>query len=268
MNISPCFSLIIPTYSLSQQLIPCLESIVSQDIDSNLYEIIIIDDCSEDNTLSVAKEFLNKFSIHQSFYSTSKNGGPGAARNIGIDHAIGGWLVFIDGDDRITPNFLSLIHQKIKENMSSDLDCIAYNWKYVNPDPSFGFEGRKDITSLLSEPSERLKNYLAMGMDGSVIYTAMRRSLLTSKNIRFFEGLHEDIDMIFKVYFHAARIEYVETAIYQKFNRSDSIVNTLSEDHITGYLRAWRECADYAIDNQLNSDVYKQAFLFGHNKYY
>lgn len=92
----PKVSVLLPAYNAETGIQVAIESILQQTW-KNL-ELIIIDDCSTDNTLSVIKQYA-KQDERISYYQTPENGGPYVARNIGLQHAIGKYVTVNDADD-------------------------------------------------------------------------------------------------------------------------------------------------------------------------
>ena len=269
----PIFSIIVPTYNLEPYIIDCLKSIECQTINKKSFELIIIDDRSTDTTCSKINDFLKDSTIKNQFHHLPKNQGPGAARNVGVNLAKGAFLIFVDGDDCLSNNCLEEIEKTINE-CPDDVDAIAYNWSYLENKESGSNPNlitqprnkqRKDLNLALLPTLDRVKSYLGMNMDGSVIYTAVRKSIFLNNYIAFLPGLHEDIDVIFKVYLNCKVIKGVDKALYFKRDRAGSIVRTMSEAHITGYYRAWNEIGSFTKEKVSTTqwDTYLSCFLSG-----
>lgn len=100
-------SIIIPAYNVERYVEECLESISAQTYAN--FEAIIVDDGSTDSSRKICEAFCeqdNRFQvIHQD------NQGPGMARNTGISHSQGQYIMFVDGDDILLPNALELSYQ-------------------------------------------------------------------------------------------------------------------------------------------------------------
>lgn len=110
------FSLIVPVYNVEKHIQFCLDSLYSQDIPLEEYEIIVVDDCSLDSSLAIvqrnAKEHNNIHIIEQPY-----NQGVSAARNAGLKAAKGEYIWFVDADDEIASNCLKMIYNDlIKSN--------------------------------------------------------------------------------------------------------------------------------------------------------
>ncbi len=236
------FSIIVPTYNTEKYIKGCLDSIVSQQPGCYEAEVLLIDDCSTDNTYHIVKEFAENNKEWVKISKNDKNIGPGLTRNIGIEHASGEWLIFLDSDDKLSRNALKELSGYIN-NKGNRLDIVGYNWAY---DLSSGvksekYNGRWDLSNLLKSKDELIKDYISLGMDSSVIYTAIKKSLFDAYKVQFRGGLHEDVDFMLKVYFYANKNGALDLPLYIKNNRENSIVNSISESHIKGFSRALKE---------------------------
>ena len=140
------FSIIVPAYNVAQYIEECIESILNQDYDN--YEIIVVDDGATDETPKILDEIASKSEkvrvIHQ------KNGGLSAARNSGIEAALGDYILFLDGDDFWSEkSFLTEVNKKINEK---NVDVVIYSYSYYYPDKIIKKSlNLKDITGELKK---------------------------------------------------------------------------------------------------------------------
>jgi len=110
-NVKPKISIVIPTYNRLSSLKKCLLSVLENDYPD--FEIIIVDDFSEDGTREYLKN--SKFQIPNSkFILNEKNLGASASRNRGIENAQGEWVAFIDDDCQAEKNWLSELVKKFE----------------------------------------------------------------------------------------------------------------------------------------------------------
>lgn len=100
----PIFTFIVPHFNIPELLVRCIKSIpVRKDV-----QVIVVDDCSTD--AAKYKETYPELSRpYLEYFSTPYNAGAGCARNIGIEHAKGKWLSFVDADDLLVNNAASLL---------------------------------------------------------------------------------------------------------------------------------------------------------------
>jgi glycosyltransferase involved in cell wall biosynthesis len=232
------FTIIIPTYNAGQFVDFALKSLIKQDLDPSQYEVIVADDASTDDTIGVVDAFIGRFS-NLRLISLKENKGPGVARNAALNAAVGDWVIFLDSDDTLTSDCLSYLDREIARNVG--VEVVAFNWKYLDRDhqlPISTREGRRD-TEFLNPKPLRVQEYLCHRMDGSVIYTATSRNFLNKHGIRFTEGYHEDVDVIFKIYIHSNHLISTNKVLYVKTPRCGSIISSISERHISGYFNAW-----------------------------
>ena len=92
----PLVSIIVPAYNAEKYIANTINSVRQQTYDN--WNLMILDDCSTDNTKNIVRSFVNIDSrIH--LYENSKNSGAAIIRNIGIELAGGEWIAFLDSDD-------------------------------------------------------------------------------------------------------------------------------------------------------------------------
>jgi glycosyltransferase involved in cell wall biosynthesis len=120
---SPAFSVIVPTYNRAESLSKVIESLFAQSFQD--FEIIVVDDGSTDATESTVEK-LQKKSAHALLYFKQQNNGAGAARNLGIKHANGELVLFIDDDVLPIPNL-------IEEHVSAHKRHSGINIAIVGP---------------------------------------------------------------------------------------------------------------------------------------
>lgn len=106
----PKFSIIIPLYNKANYISEAIQSVLSQTFKD--FELIIINDCSTDNSLEIAKTFKDS---RIRIIDHSQNQGLSASRNSGIKSTTTRYLAFLDGDDRWKPTFLEKINFLIQE---------------------------------------------------------------------------------------------------------------------------------------------------------
>ena len=104
-------SIIIPIFKVEKYIKRCLESVVSQDYSD--IECILVNDCSPDDSFSIAKDFVDNYTGHISFSLVSHNINKGLseARNTGINQSKGDYIYFLDSDDAIPNDAISNLVQ-------------------------------------------------------------------------------------------------------------------------------------------------------------
>ncbi len=175
-------SIIIPVYNTEKYLHECIQSCVDQDIDSNDYEIICVNDGSKDKSLSILKEYeLNYKNIT---VIEQQNSGVSIARNKGISVAKGDYIWFVDSDDFIETNCLG----KLKEIASNNYDLITFG-AY-----SFAETISKEKRELLKTKDLKNDPDFYYGANFSQLY---KLSLVNSYNVRYRKDIAYGEDTLF-----------------------------------------------------------------------
>lgn len=119
----PRFSVIVPAHRVQAYVHECLESVLSQSFTD--LELIAVDDCSPDASGAIIDEFAARDARVRAVH-LKENVGLGRARNAGMEHATGDYLIFLDSDDTLTPGSLHAISDRIKE--TGEPDVLIYDY--------------------------------------------------------------------------------------------------------------------------------------------
>lgn len=108
-------SVIVPIYNVAAYVEEGLKSIASQDFDQS-YEVILVDDSSTDGSVDICREFLLQHQLSNfKLIENKENQGVSVTRNRGLDEARGRYFMFLDPDDLLTPNALSVLSAAAKQ---------------------------------------------------------------------------------------------------------------------------------------------------------
>lgn len=135
MNEEIIFTIIIPCYNCEKTIEDAISSILTQNVDK--YEIILINDGSTDNT----KKTIEKYKSNKIKIINQKNEGVSSARNKGISTALGKYILFLDSDDELEPNFLRQVHKLTKKDYDSII--FGYNLKSKEKKESINFKNQE-----------------------------------------------------------------------------------------------------------------------------
>ncbi len=114
MENNPVISIIVPCYNQAEYLPDALQSVMEQKF--NHWECIIVNDGSPDNTRDIVVQWLNRDSRFK--YLEKENGGLASTRNYGIHHAKGKYILPLDADDKISPDYIQLAVKALDINPS------------------------------------------------------------------------------------------------------------------------------------------------------
>lgn len=210
-------SLILPVYNVEKYLEKCLNTCVDQDISKDEYEIIIVNDGTKDNSLSIATEFEQKYRnirVH-----SQENQGLSAARNKGLSIAKGKYVWFIDSDDWIKKNSLKKITDLCIEKSLDALAVTAVNVIGENIERRFKY----NLNGIYSG-----KNVLKMGaINVCVPFTIYNRGFLIENKLSFKRGVfHEDSEFTPRAYYYLNTISFLDDICYFVRQNPSSITRT------------------------------------------
>ena len=213
-------SVVVPCYNCEKTIERCLSSLTS-DINSSI-EILLVNDCSTDNTDSVIRKYIkSKPTIDIRYFCNEKNLGAGETRNRGIQLAKKEYLVFVDADDTIDGRFFSLITNHINEYHD---DCIIFNADYISAAKTkpfkmfYGghFKGNNYIDT---------RNALVF-TKGCTCGKVYKTEIIKSNDISF-ASIKRNEDCVFTkiALSFCDKIYYIDDVLYHYYDNPDSLMN-------------------------------------------
>jgi len=252
-------SVIVPVYNVDKYVEKCLDSLVNQTFDPSYFQVILVNDCSTDKSLSIIKKYLSKYK-NIVLINNNKNEGPGNTRNRGLEFAKGEYVFFLDSDDYISKTALSTVYNEAKKY---NADVVAYNFTKVTESSKKFLPCRKDFDNLTNNKNNLIKKFLSGEIDGGVIFSFIKREILSKNDILFPNIIHEDIPVIFQVYYFSEKIIKLNDIIYYKVFRDTSIVNNLTKKRISGLLTSFRIVLAFLKEKELNINEFMPHYLKG-----
>ena len=262
-------SVIVPVFNSSKYISRCIESILNQTY--NNFELILVDDGSIDNSLSILKEYETKDKRIKVF--TQKNSGPGVARNLGIAKATGDYIVFVDSDDYIDEEYFDLLSKK-------DDDVVFIDVNQVNE--KFEMISEEHISIYASKPKDYIiRSQLTGKIPWGGVRKAVKRVLLANNHIKYSNlQIGEEALYSFLVLYYAKSFSFINKAVYSYVNRTNSQSKKNDEDPWTPvYLNLKDKIINIGeyntFSNTLNSFLitslmvllYRKAFCVNYKEY-
>lgn len=223
MNQDVLLSIIVPVYNVEPYLARCMDSIVSQLCDE--VEVLIVDDCSPDNSAEIYEKYEKKYSqIHS--IKHEKNGKISMARNTGIEKAKGKYCWFVDSDDRIEKNAIYNILSNIKKNPTTD--TFFYSFTKVFNDSEKCYAQNEAIISKENESrwSDFQKDLLDCKYGYEIWNKVFSTNIIKNNNIKFPQGISygEDIAFIILYFQYSNNVLLINDNIYYYVLREDSMM--------------------------------------------
>lgn len=189
-------SVIIPVYNCIRTLDKCIEAICAQTIED--WELLLVDDGSTDGSDRLCDRFASEDARIHAFHKP--NGGVSSARNMGLDHAKGEYVMFCDSDDWVEPEWCEQLYLAEIENPSCQPIC-----NYFRSAPDRETINREAQCQALEERIAKedffsLNQYELLGIPWNKIF---RRTILEENHIRFRPELSLGEDLVFNLdYLH------------------------------------------------------------------
>lgn len=214
-------SIIIPIYKVEPYIIRCIDSVLHQSYRE--IEVILVDDCSPDKSMAMARDCIEQSPLSkdlQFIYLRHKNNrGLSAARNTGIKSANGQYVFFLDSDDEITPDCISLL---INSTNKFEYDMIIGDYHVINKNREY--PPLKLERGAISSKDEILNDYSSGNWYMMAWNKLYRLRMLNNKHLLFKEGLiHEDELWSFQIACTINNMYVVNNLTYNYYINENSI---------------------------------------------
>ena len=253
---NPKISVIIPVYNAESTLRRCVDSVLAQTFTD--FECLLINDGSKDKSGEICDEYAAKDSRIRVFHK--ENGGPSAARNFGLNQAIGQYVIFQDADDYLLDNgsYLKLITYAVQNN----LDILRFDYSIVDKDGNLNMWKSLDKKAHLygSVFSPAVLVHEAFCGEWFTVLCLIKRTVIG--NARFNPNLTflEDMDFYARLLASAnLRCGYMPEIFYAYCQTDNSLSKSGSDTNFTcsfALCDVFAELADFATDQDL-SELYR-----------
>ena len=221
---SPLLSIIVPIFNTEKFLRGCIESIINQDIQRDLVEIICVDDGSTDSSQEILYEYRDLVSIYR-----KQNGGLSSARNFGLERARGKYILFVDSDDFLLPGAIS----KMLSHLDEGIDAIIAKPKVIYQGTSlWNKEADEDYFSLPGNGVFNINDIDLFNIPVVAWAKIYVRSIIEKYRLRFPEGvLYEDNYFFWTYFLYTKKIYFLDEEVCAYVRHANGIMgNTAAEN--------------------------------------
>ena len=232
-------SIIIPVYNSSQYLKECIDSILCQK--EILFELLLIDDGSTDDSGKICDEYSQKDVRVKSFHI--RNGGVSKARNYGLDQAKGQYISFVDSDDFVAKNYIKIIQTIIKNR--PDFAVFNYTRWVSSIKHEIGrFRMADGMYHNLQSLYQEAVNLEIVSL--SVCCAVFRKNIIEDHHLRFDENMKTCEDFIFSLayYQHIQNFMAINIPIYYYRQNSNSATGKRALQHGLDYQVVFKRIND------------------------
>lgn len=265
---NPLFSIIIPAYNAGEFLGKAVDSVLEQDF--NDYELIIVDDGSTDNTPQICKEYAEKNS-DKIIVISKDNQGVSAARNAGIKIARGQYILFIDSDDFIEPDSLSVLSKSITQLGCPDIlvfGILSNKFPWVPSDNPVNTVLDREYIETVIIPEQINLRPRTRDIQPFIWNKAFKKSIIDNNEIAFDESHRKWNDKEFVIWFlkYAQTMVCIDAALYnyESVNTSETrISNNFNPDLILSISKRDRTLLE-RFDNEyhISESQYYKNYMF------
>ena len=227
-------SIIIPTYNRENYLKNLIDSLIAQTIGFDNLEVILVDDCSTDNSKSIIKNYASKYNNIKPIFLEKNTGNPSIPRNKGIEHSTSPYILFIDADDNILPDYCSTLYETAINEKADVVNCEHIR-KMENS--YFILKSIEKIDKTFIEENEDDKLYLR----GTVWGNLFKKSIITENHLRFEDTLLED--------------SVFAKQCYIQVDNNESLTHKVSLTEFNKFIEGFETLKNVLIDNNLENHL-------------
>ncbi|GAA2619073.1 bifunctional glycosyltransferase/CDP-glycerol:glycerophosphate glycerophosphotransferase [Paractinoplanes durhamensis] len=237
-------SIVLPVYRVQGYLRQCLDSVLSQSFQD--FEIVAVDDCSPDYSGEILAEYASRDPRVRVITSPS-NVGLGQARNLGLEHATGEYVWFLDSDDWLATGALAAVAARLRTTRA---DLLIVGWDRVHWHGAVRAGSAKALLSGAPEVFSVAEWPKALEVLHVAWNRVVRRELLGQHDLGFATGWYEDVSFSFPLLLAAPKISTLSrTCVHYRQRRTGAITRTVGDRHFEVFEHwetALDRCAKYA----------------------
>ena len=247
-------TIIVPFYNVQDYIAECLESIIRQTYEPK--EVLLINDGSTDRSRKICQSYVEEYGYMKLL--DQKNQGISTARNKGLDHATGDYVIFLDSDDFIADNMLSVLIKKAKETDSDIVQCGLYYYFDRNRVKKYFRLINNDV--VLKEKKAFFQAMFDKKLMSYLCTAIYKKNLFD--DLRFQENrIMEDTFIKPFLLMRSNRISIIPDCLYFYRQRVGSVMHTFDSRHFD-IIDSINQLKTILIDNDMYRYFHKEMILW------
>jgi len=247
--INPIISIIIPVYNVEKYIHRCMESILSQTFSD--FECILVDDCSTDTSGQLCDDYIKKDNRIKVIHN-SQNKGSSQTRKVGFEESKGEFILFLDSDDWIEPDMVSLLYQKAELDNCDITICNVY------------YEDKHKTVSLIKQDFSSydkisiIKKLFCYNLRAYLVNKLIKRNLLLLTNFPELSRSEDYVISIQNIY-NAQNIGYILKPLYH-YCYNDLSLSQNKKNIIVGHIEMsenWHLLLDFLKDKYGKLNIFE-----------
>lgn len=256
-------SIIVPVYNVEDYIRPCIESIFCQGLNEDVFEVIIIDDGTSDNSFENIADFISQ---HKNIsVIRQKNQGVSVARNAGLLKATGEYILFVDSDDLL---FQGALLPVVEKAIISKADLIMADFTKMEDDEIKQIQTSQRKADTHKTQEKNGKTLFLEDQNPRECYiwrTLYRRKFLTDNQIKFIPGMcYEDLPFTYECYLNAGKCLRINTPLYIYRKGHTSITTGMNkqkgQDMATAISIIWNMTSDEKMAPEIVTKIKNGVF--------
>lgn len=255
-------SIITTFYNSEKYILQCIHSVNTQIINDKFdIEYILVDDCSEDNTLSIINAYFEKYksNIDIHIVKTDRNSGAGISKNLGISYASGNYFMFLDSDDYYIKNdFVCRAYDIIVNN---NADIVEFGYKYNEN----GLITYHSVNNIIILENNKFSNMYTLFLDARISF--MQWTKIVKRNIvesKLFDSSKEfeDIRAIPYWVYNSNKIIIMNSIEINYRNTVNSIIrNNISDTKLKSLIALQDVFKDFRFNKEILKLIYNRCII-------
>ncbi|PKL66234.1 MAG: hypothetical protein CVV28_11885 [Methanobacteriales archaeon HGW-Methanobacteriales-1] len=264
-------SVIVPIFNVERYITEALDSIIHQTIGINNIEVIMVDDCSTDNSPNIIDDYASKYDNFKAIHLPENSHFAGKPRNVGINNSNGNYLMFLDPDDYFVDDACEVLYDLILKE-DNDLSFGIYGKLVNNTKIKVNFDDRGFKNTDTVKISDICENSNLLRIPPAIASKIFKATFIKENNIFFPEGIPgQDLVFVINSLLKAKKISFLNNYVVYYYRTRNtkgdkSVSFNRNKSYLSGLINAYMLSLKLLKD--FNNEKYLPNIFDGHIGYW